>query len=175
MEAQAQQRANDQVEWQRRAGQSEESLQRLEDSVIRLERDSEDSGLERRLESIEDSLHGLVARLESYDPAAPLEETMRALTRRLEASERHQAELVNELRANIGGAKPVAAAPEPAPVFEAPPLAEPPPSPVMEANAFLPPYGTDTFAPEAFASEPPRVHQDPLPPTPSPPMIPSRR
>jgi len=154
LEGQAQQRANDQVEWQRRAGQTEEALQRVEDSVIRLEHSGNDKGLERRLDGIEDSLHGLVARLESYDPAAPLEETMRALTRRLEAMERHQAELVNEMRANIMAAP--AASAEPAfnktPVFEAPPLAEPPPTPEMEANAFLPPYGTDTFAPEAFAS-----------------------
>jgi localization factor PodJL len=38
------------------------------------------------------------------------------------------------------------------PAFEAPPLAEPPPEPDTGAGAFLPPYGTDTFAPEAFAT-----------------------
>ncbi len=153
LEAQAQQRANDQVEWQRRAGQTEEALQRVEDSVLRLERDSDSSGLERRLDGIEDSLHGLMARLESYDPAAPLQETMRTLTRRLETTEQRHAELLNEMRANI------MAAPAESPpafgktaAFEAPPLAEPPPAPEMDANAFLPPYGTDTFAPEAFAA-----------------------
>jgi len=153
LEGQTQQRANDQVEWQRRAGQTEEALQRLEDSVIRLEHSGNDKGLERRLDGIEDSLHGLMARLENYDPAAPLEETMRALTRRLEATERHQAELVNEMRANIMAAPSEAASAfSKIPVFEAPPLAEPPPTPEMEANAFLPPYGVDTFAPEAFAN-----------------------
>jgi localization factor PodJL len=162
LEAQAQQRANDQVEWQRRAGQTEESLQRLEDSVLRLERSGDDPTMERRLDGIESSLHGLVARLESYNPAAPLEETTNAIARRMDAMERHHADLVNEMRANIMAAPMAKAAPaEPAfdphafdrsPAFEAPPLAEPPPERDTGAGAFLPPYGTDTFAPEAFAT-----------------------
>lgn len=155
LEAQTHQRANDQVEWQRRAGQTEEALQRLEDSVIRLERSGDDQALERRLDGIENSLHGLVARLESYNPAAPLEETMHAVMRRLDAMEKNHADLVNEMRANIVSAPQAIAPAEPvfAPhAFEAPPLAEPPPPVPQSPDDFLPPYGTDTFAPEAFAS-----------------------
>jgi localization factor PodJL len=157
LEAQTHQRANDQVEWQRRAGQTEESLQRLEDSVIRLERSGDDQALERRLDGIETSLHGLIARLESYNPAAPLEETMHTLARRLDAMEKNHAELLGEMRANIASA-PQSAKPAPAETafaphaFEAPPLAEPPPAPQADPDDFLPPYGTDTFAPEAFAT-----------------------
>jgi len=160
LEAQSHQRASDQVEAQRRAGQTEESLQRLEDSVIRLERASSDPGVERRLDGIENNLHGLIARLENYNPAAPLEETIHTLARRLDDMEKNHASLVNEMRANIMAAPPPKAAPvEPAfaapafaqpGAFEAPPLAEPPPQ--TAADDFLPAYGTDTFAPEAFAT-----------------------
>jgi len=158
LEAQTHQRANDQVEWQRRAGQTEEALQRLEDSVIRLERSGDDQALERRLDGIETSLHGLIARLESYNPAAPLEETMHAVVRRLDAMEKNHADLLSEMRANIVSAPQAAAKPAPAEpafaphAFEAPPLAEPPPAPQADPDDFLPPYGTDTFAPEAFAT-----------------------
>jgi localization factor PodJL len=161
LEAQSQQRAGDQVEAQRRTGQTEESLQRLEDSVVRLERAGNDPAVERRLDGIENSLHGLIVRLESYNPAAPLEETMHTLARRLDDMEKNHVSLVNEMRANIMAAP----APKAMPVestfaapafnrtaaFEAPPLAEPP-APESPADDFLPAYGTDTFAPEAFAT-----------------------
>jgi localization factor PodJL len=175
LESQTHQRANDQVEWQRRAGATDEALQRLEDSVMRLERAGSDEGLERRLDGIENNLHGLVARLENHNPAAPLEDSMRALVRRLEALEKDQAELVGEMRANIAPAP--AAAPEYAPdafaapsyasrtAVEAPPFAEPP---AAEEAPFLPPYGTDAFAPEAFAAgefaEVPDESDDPFAP-----------
>ena len=159
LEAQTHQRASDQVEAQRRTGQTEEALQRLEDSVIRLER--ADPAVEQRLDGIETSLHGLIVRLESYNPTAPLEETIHALARRLDDMDRNHVSLVNEMRANIMAAPAARTAPvEPsfaAPAFartapfEAPPLAEPP-APESPADDFLPAYGTDTFAPEAFAT-----------------------
>jgi localization factor PodJL len=171
LEAQTHQRANDQVEWQRRAGTTDESLQRLEDSVLRLERAGGDDGVERRLDGIENNLHGLMARLENFNPAAPLEEGMRALMRRLDAVEKNHAELVSEMRANIApDIKPEPVfAPEAfiaRPPVEAPPFAEPPPP--AEEGSFLPPYGTDTFAPEAFATgqfaEVPDESDDPFAP-----------
>jgi len=163
LEAQANQRANDQVEWQRRAGATEESVVRLDEAVQRLAHAGNDQTLAHRLDGIENSLYGLAARLESYNPAAPLEETIQALSRRLEQMERNQADIVSEMRANIMAAPP---APEPvfAPQaayeppaypqqnnFEAPPFAEAPP-PKAEAAPFLPPYGTETFSPDAFAA-----------------------
>ncbi|MBV9550852.1 MAG: SEL1-like repeat protein [Alphaproteobacteria bacterium] len=152
LEALSQQRAGDQVEWQRRAGQTEEAIQRLEDSIIRLERSGDDKAVERRLDGIENSLHSLAARLEAHNPAAPLEETIRTVTRRLDTMERQQADLVNEMRANIMGAPASEPAFAKTPVFEAPPLTEPPPKPAAQSEPFLPPYGTDTFAPENFAT-----------------------
>jgi localization factor PodJL len=166
LEAQANQRANDQVEWQRRAGIAEENIVRLEETVARLERAGSDPAVDRRLDGIENSLHGMVARLESYNPAAPLEETIRILAHRLDAMERNQADLVNEMRANIMAAPPAplqARAPEPAfpaqnafppqpAAFEAPPFAEPPPAADPDAHSFIPDYGTETFSPEAFAT-----------------------
>jgi len=177
IEAQANQRANDQVEWQRRAGVTEESVVRLEEAVERLSHAGNDQAVTHRLDGIENSLHGLVARLENYDPAAPLQETIHGLSRRLEQMERNQADIVSEMRANI-----MAAPPQPAPVFapqesfktnlqahfqpqpthyqqpdtqqdafEAPPFAEAPPAPAQDAP-FLPPYGTETFSPDAFAA-----------------------
>jgi localization factor PodJL len=155
LEAQANQRAQDQVEAQRRAGLTEESVVRLEEAVTRMQHAGADQAMERRLDGIENSLHGMVARLENYNPAAPLEESLQALARRLEQLERNQADIVSEMRANI------VAAPQAEPVFapqaafqqsafEPPPLAETPP--VTDAADFLPQYGTETFSPDAFAA-----------------------
>jgi localization factor PodJL len=160
LEAAANQRANDQVEWQRRAGVTEENVVRLEEAVARLERAGNDPAVERRLDGIENGLNGMVARLENYNPAAPLEESIRHLSHRLDAMERNQNDLVNEMRANImaapaAKAEPVFAAPNAfqAPdAFEAPPFAEPPPSADPDSNPFIPAYGTETFSPDAFAA-----------------------
>jgi localization factor PodJL len=162
LEAAANQRANDQVEWQRRAGVTEENVVRLEEAVARLERAGSDPAVDRRLDGIESSLHGMVARLENYNPAATLEETIRVLAHRLDAMERQQTDLVNEMRANIVAAPAARAEPaftaapsaftQPA-AFEAPPFAEaPPPAADPDANPFIPAYGTETFSPDAFAA-----------------------
>ena len=158
LEAQANQRANDQVDWQRRAGATEESVVRLEEAVVRLQHAGSDQAVDRRLDGIENSMHGLVARLENYNPAAPLEETIHALSRRLEQMERNQADIVSEMRANIVAAPQDPAEPIFAPqafqqnAFEPPPLAEPAATANPDATPFLPQYGTETFSPEAFAA-----------------------
>jgi localization factor PodJL len=157
LEAQANQRANDQVEAQRRTGATEESVVRLEEAVERLSHVGNDQTLSHRLDGIENSVHGMVARLESYNPAAPLEESLHNLVRRLEQLERNQSDIVSEMRANIVAA-PVAPEPVFAPqafqhnAYEPPPLAEPPVSADPDASAFLPQYGTETFSPDAFAA-----------------------
>ena len=128
----------------------------------------------RRLDSIERALGSLVSRLETYGPAALLEDTPRGLVRRIESVEKNHGELINVLRANLaGGAKPAIATAEatydptlfdpksfdtkpfaaPESNFEAPPLAEPPP------------FGGENSLPAIFAARQP----DPLPPIPSPP------
>ncbi len=171
LEAQARIRAGDQAEIQKRNAETEGALSRLEESLEKLEAENADPTLERRLDSIERALGSLVSRLESYDPAAPLEDAMRAVTRRMDTVEKNHNELMHELRANLaGGGKPIlpSAAVEPAydPAlfdqksfaapdsgFEAPPFAE-----------TVPPFGAENFDPAtAFASEPPLVHdQDPF-------------
>jgi localization factor PodJL len=171
LEAQAGVRAGDQAELQKRHAETDGALSHLEETLERLEAENSDPALERRLDSIERALGSLVSRLETYDPAAPLEDAMRAVSRRMDTVEKNHNELMHELRANLaGGAKPVLpsvtaepaydpaifnqknfAAPDSG--FEAPPFAE-------AAPAFSP----DDFDPAtAFASEPPLLHdQDPF-------------
>ena len=115
LEAQAGIRAGDQAELQKRHAETDGAISRIEESVERLEARSSDPGMERRLDSIERALGSLVSRLETYDPAAPLEDSLRGLGRRLDQVEKHHGELLDELRANLaGGAKPAIAASEPA-------------------------------------------------------------
>src|SRR3954465_13594443 len=70
IEANANQRATDQVENQRRSAAHEESLNRLEDSIARLEMRLPDAEFERRLDGIEGSVSGMADRFETYNPAA---------------------------------------------------------------------------------------------------------
>jgi localization factor PodJL len=168
IEGAAGQRASDQVEQQRRAGQTEESLHRLEDSIARLEMRLPDAAFERRLDGIENSVGGMVQRLENHDPAARFDTTMQALSHRLESLEKEHSDLVAELRTRRSPEPP---AYEPvAPVsYEPPPVAEAPSVPFAESafpghdaeTAFapagtpagfsfeIPPDTTDPFAPAA--------------------------
>ena len=153
LEAQTHQRASDQVDAQRRTGQTEEALQRLEDSVIRLER--ADPAVGQRLDGIENSLHGLIVRLETYNPTAPLEETIHALARRLDEMDKSHVALVNEMRANIMAAPMAKAAPV-EPGFAQPAFAKPPP---------LKPR---RWPSRPRPSSPPMISCRPMAPTPSP-------
>ncbi len=165
LEAQAGVRAGDQAELQKRHAETDGAINRLEETIEKLEARAADPGLERRLDSIERALGSLVSRLETYDPAAPLEDSLRTVTRRLENVEKNHSELMDELRANMAsGTKPVIAAPEPAydtalfnpKSFDAPENSfEAPPFPES-----APIYGEENsdFAP-AFTGEPPVLHE----------------
>jgi localization factor PodJL len=162
IEGSANQRATDQVENQKRSAQHEESLNRLEDSIARLEMRLPDAEFERRLDGIERSISGMSDRLEQYDPTAKFDTSMQAMSYRIEALEKDHADLLGELRAKV--LRPVEPPPYEAPprerpapqasypsAFEAPPLAEPP---AYEALAHEPPpfspYGSepvDAFTP----------------------------
>jgi localization factor PodJL len=114
LEAQAGVRAGDQAELQKRHAETDGAISRIEESIERLETKTSDPQVERRLDSIERALGSLVSRLETYDPVAPLEDTLRGLTRRIDGVEKNHTELMDELRANLaGGAKPVITANEP--------------------------------------------------------------
>ena len=174
IEASANQRATDQVENQRRFGQTEESINRLEDSIARLEMRLPDAAFERRLDSIEHSVSGIAERLENYDPKAQFDASMQALSHRLESLEKDHTDLVAETRAKLRSPEPPAyEAPPPPSAFEAPPFAEAP-----YQDAFAPPQvlagygaeGTDAFAPPqappgfAFDIPPEPASPDPFAP-----------
>jgi localization factor PodJL len=150
IEGAAGQRATDQVEQQRRAAQTEESLHRLEDSIARLEMRLPDAAFERRLDGIENSVGAMVQRLEQHDPAARFDSTMQALSHRLESLEKEHSDLAAELHTRRSPEPPAYAPPayEPAaPVsYEPPPVAEAPPVHPQSAFADTAP-GTDAFAP----------------------------
>jgi localization factor PodJL len=194
IEVSANQRATDQVENQRRAAQSEESLNRLEDSIARLEMRLPDAEFERRLDGIERSVGGMADRLENTDPAARFDAPLQALSHRLEALEKDHNDLLSELRARVlrPVEPPAYEAPahqpprheqryeqrhEPAPVaFEAPPFAEPPAAlqaePAQDAFTGYGVEGMDAFAPAAatpggFSFDlPPETESDPFAPSP---------
>ncbi|HEY4076308.1 MAG TPA: hypothetical protein VGM26_05180 [Rhizomicrobium sp.] len=177
IEASANQRAADQVENQRRAAQTDESLHRLEDSIARLEMRLPDTEFERRLDGIERSVSGVADRLENYDPKVLFDASMQAMAYRIEALEKDHSELMNELRARVlrpqeppvqetrVHEQPAYEPPPPMAAFEAPPFAEPP------AFDAPPAFGghdvSHAPAPGGFSFDlPPEVGDDPFAPTP---------
>lgn len=160
LDASANQRATDQVEYQRRHGQTEEGINRLEDAIARLEMRLPDGSLERRLDGIEQSVNGMAQRLDSFDPAARFDDAMRELTHRLETLEKDHSELaartVEPPPASAFAPAPPAFTPEPPPAFEPPPSAfaayEPPP--VAEAPPPAPHGFSFDIPPEVPPADP---------------------
>ncbi len=177
LEAQAGLRAGDQAELQRRHAETDGAIGRIEESIEKLEAKAADPASDRRLDSIERALGSLVSRLETYDPAAPLEDTLRALTKRIDTIDKNHGELVDELRANLAsGSKPAQPAPTEPPfdtamfdansfagaasAFEAPPFPESPPLLGSEEFHAAAPFGAepppmpghDPFAADAFST-----------------------
>ncbi|HEY0266855.1 MAG TPA: hypothetical protein VGC16_08895, partial [Rhizomicrobium sp.] len=148
IEASANQRATDQVENQRRSAQHEESLNRLEDSIARLEMRLPDAEFERRLDGIERSVGGMADRLENYDPKALFDASMQVLSHRIESLEKDHADLMAELRAKV--LRPV----EP-PAYD-PPSYEPPvyEKPRPQAHAYEPPPPVNAFEAPPYAEPP---------------------
>ena len=187
IETSANQRATDQVENQRRSASHEESLNRLEDSIARLEMRLPDAEFERRLDNIERSVGGIADRMDHYDPAERFDASMQAVSHRLESLEKDHNDLLSELRTRVlrpieppayeapPRAEPLRAEPqhhetpryEPPPqsAFEVPPFADPPP---VAASAYEPPHATDAFAtPHGFSFDiPADGTADPFAPAP---------
>lgn len=163
IEASANQRATDQVENQRRAAQHEESLNRLEDSIARLEMRLPDAEFERRLDGIEHSVSGMADRLTHFNPTEKFDASMQALSHRLESLEKDHTDLVAEMRSKLRPIEPPAYEPSfkapPAPsAFEPPPLTEPPP---YEAPVYEQPQAVDAFAtPQGFTFDIPQENPD---------------
>jgi localization factor PodJL len=148
IEASVNNRANDQVENQKRAAQHEEAFARLEDSIARLEVRMPDAEFERRLDGIEHSVSGMADRMEEYGPNEKLDASLQAMAHRLDAIEKDYNDLLAELRTSM--LHPVEPPPYEAPLYEAP-KAQAMPEPALEA-----------FAPPPY-TEPPHV-QDAAPP-----------
>jgi localization factor PodJL len=148
IETSANQRATDQVENQRRSAQHEDQLNRLEDSIARLEMRLPDAEFERRLDTIESSVNGMADRMERHDPAERFHATMQAVSHRLEALEKDHSDLLTELRARV--LKPV----EP-PAYE--------PAPAQE-TAWAEPFQTEPPRPEQSHHEPPQHYERYAPP-----------
>lgn len=111
----AAQRSADLAENKRHAAQTAESLDRLEDSLARLETRPPDAALERRLDSIEHSVSTVVERIENFDPRAQFDAALLALSHRLESLEKDHTDLVGEMRAKLQPQEPPAFdIPEPA-------------------------------------------------------------
>lgn len=165
IESSATQRATDQVENQRRSAQQEESLNRLEDSIARLEMRLPDAEFERRLDNIERSVSGISDRLDRYDPAERFDAGMQAITHRVEALEKDHGDLLGEIRAKL--LRPV----EP-PAYEPPPYRTGP-SPYEPAPE-APPYPdarAEASRPDPHRHEPPPQSAFDVPPLAGPPPV----
>ena len=151
LEASANQRATDQVDAQRRSAQTEESINRLEDAIARLEMRLPDTQLESRLDGIERTVTSMADRLENHDPSEKFDHTMQALSHRLEALEKDHGDLVVAMRTlRERPAYEPPAYQEPA--YQAPAFnAEPPPVEQAYAEPF-PAYTPP--APDAFSPPP---------------------
>jgi localization factor PodJL len=137
IEAGVGQRATDQVEYQRRAAQYEESLQRLQDEFSQLESRLPGSELEERLEDIGQAVGSLTTRLatqlEQDDSAQKFDASLQSLSHRLEDLEKQHADLIAEMQAKVVQ----------------------PPEPAMEEAV------AEASAPEAFQAEPPPAYEPP--------------
>ena len=176
-------RAGDLADAQKQKTSTEVAIMRLEENLGRLEQRGHDPIIDRRLDGFDRSLAELAAKTER-NAVEPLEETVQALARRLDALDKKHTDLVTELQA-----LPEPAAPQPppfeaeknfatppfqpqppsfdAPAFDVPPLAEHPANAApgfhqenFESNAFTPGFDaadpfSGGFAPDDFAGSPP--------------------
>jgi localization factor PodJL len=143
------------------------AIARLEENIARIEARGPDPEMDRRLTGIEKSLGNLVARLETNEPvsAKAIEDSLRKLANRVEATENRQRDTASEFRSVLNDAttrlatletKPAVAASQAAPVFAAPP---PPPAPAAAFDA--PPFPD---VPTPGAPPPFQPSADPFPP-----------
>jgi localization factor PodJL len=175
IESQTAARAHDLTELQKRETNYQNSLERVEERIARLETKGSDPAMDRRLDNIERALAGIVSRLEQSDPSAALADTLRQVNQRLNAVEKNHGELLAELRASLARApEAVQAAPVPdfdptpqAPRSETPPFIPEPVTPdpelaqplleaAPEPDAFAAAphaFAPDAFAPDTFASD----------------------
>ncbi len=164
-----------------RKDDSSDTIARLEENMRRIEARNADPALDRRLSGIERALSDIVSRIDhAEDEPESVEDGLKRLAQRLEASEAAQREAVAELRKAIVE-RPQQKAPEPPPpepsifaspsapfsplpAFDAPPFPEPADNkPPFADPAFMPPPAYDMAtggeqpfsAGQIFGAEPP--------------------
>lgn len=129
-------KAMEAIEVQKKAAAPADAVDRLEDSVRRLEERGDNTGIDRRLLGIEKSLSDVVSRLEHREEPKEQDDELHKLAARLEALEAAQREAAAELRrAAADKLKPTEDLPPqvtPVAAAEVPPVAEP-------AQTFVPP------------------------------------
>lgn len=157
VDTQTNNRAHDLADLQKREARNQGALDRIEERIARLEAKGPDPVMERRLDNVERALSGIVARLETSDPA--LADTLRQVHARLDEVEKNHAQMLAELRAH-----PAPAQETPEPATDAPPFA---PSAFEAVSAFdapaEEPFTTEPFpAPDAAAFEPVAVEASPF-------------
>lgn len=139
------------------------AIAKLEENVGRLEARGTDPEIEHRLNGVERSLGSLLERLENNEPgtAKAIEDTLKKLVNRVEATENRQRDSVSEFRAilNEVTARLTTLETKPVPASEsfASPAFPPPPT-----AAFVPPPAAAFAPPPAAAFAPPPAF-DPLP------------
>jgi localization factor PodJL len=151
-------RALEAIESQKRSATPSDALQRLEESVRRLEERGSDPVIDRRLSGIERALADVVSRVEPADEPDNVENGLRKIMQRLEALESGQREATAELR-KAAAEKPRSAVEAAAGLGALPPYEIPP---FPEQAAAAPPYAPPSSAPPAFT--PPPFAQTPVPP-----------
>ena len=160
IEAQANHRAHDLTDLQKREAHHLGSLERIEERIARLEVRGPDPAMEKRLDNIERALTGIVARLEQSDPSAALADTLRQVSQRLDAVEQNHNEMLAELRAGLARAPEV----HPEPISETPPFQASAfeETPAFKDSAFdeTPAFKTSAFDTPAF--EPPAFEAPPF-------------
>ncbi|HWA92746.1 MAG TPA: hypothetical protein VG889_22120 [Rhizomicrobium sp.] len=167
-----------------REAATQHSIARIEENVARLDARGTDPEVERRLSGIERNLGDLIEKLEGSEPATAraIEDNLKKLLNRVEATENRQRDTVSEFRAalndtasRLASIEAKAVAPPPPPVaaphaFDAPPFPDVPtpgaPPPFRAHDPFAS-AADDPFAPvqQAFDAPPPFA-DDPFAPPP---------
>jgi localization factor PodJL len=155
----------------RRDAETAGAIARLEDNLSRLEMRGPDPAIDRRLSGIERSLSDIAGRFDAPVHNDAIEDNIKRLAQRIEASETRQREQVAELRAAMNDASRHVAAVDtlshpltgglatpfpPVASFDAPPFADmaPPPA-ALDAHGFqtnADPFATAAFEPTAHAA-----------------------
>jgi localization factor PodJL len=168
---------------ERREAATAGAIARLEESVAKLETRGPDPEIDRRLTGIERNLNELVERFDGNEPttARAIEDSLKKLLNRVEATENRQRDTVSEFRAALNDttarlatveSKAIVAAPPPpatpAPAFSPLPQAfDAPPFPDVPTPGAPPPFAAqpDPFAPvSSFDAAPPFPGEDPFAP-----------